>query len=296
MMDGFLNIDKDAGITSFDVIRNLKKLLPPKIKIGHLGTLDPMATGVLPVAIGKATKLISYIEGETKAYITRMVLGGISDTQDAWGNITYTGKTSFDEDEFRLILDRHKGVIEQIPPMYSAVHHNGKRLYELAREGVVVDRQPRKVMIKEITILDIDKKDVLPSIKLYIECSRGTYIRTLCHDLGMQLATGAYMAELIRVRSGLFILEDAYKLSDLTCKDKLEEFILPLDYPLLDLDAYYLSSDKEIKAIKNGNSIKCCQYLPKTEKIRLYDGKNLLAIASLKKIDTTFYFKPEKVI
>lgn len=296
MMDGFLNINKASGMTSFDVIRYLKKLLPEGLKIGHLGTLDPMAQGVLPIALGKGTKIIPYLEDEDKAYVTEMVLGGFSDTQDAWGNITYTGKTYFDEAELQMVLKKYTGLIEQVPPMYSAVHYKGKRLYELAREGIVVERQSRPVLIKELKLLGIDKKGGLPRIKLYVECSRGTYIRTLCHDIGNDLGTGAYMAELLRVRSGSFKLEDAHSLEDIDEQGQLADLVLPLDYPLKNMDAYYLASEKEVKAVQNGNRIPCQGGLPVTDKIRLYKDDVLLAIASLRKIGEVYFLQPEKVI
>lgn len=295
-MEGFLNVNKSSGMTSFDVIRYLKKVLPSATKMGHLGTLDPMAKGVLPIALGKATKLITYLEDEDKAYIAEMVLGGFSDTQDAWGRITYTGKTCFKEDDLYSILERYTGFIEQIPPMYSAVHYNGKRLYELAREGIVVERKSRRVFIKELKLLDIDKQRDLPVIKLYVECSRGTYIRTLCHDIGFELGTGAYMADLVRVRSGVFRLEDACSLEDITDIDRLETLILPLDYPLQNMEAYYLTSEKEIRAVQNGNRIPCRSFRPGTDRVKLYKDNQLLAIANLQKVDDKYFLQPEKVI
>ncbi|SHG56714.1 tRNA pseudouridine synthase B [Thermosyntropha lipolytica DSM 11003] len=295
-MDGFLNINKEPGMTSFDVIRYLQKTLSTPTKIGHLGTLDPMARGVLPVALGKATKLIPYLENEDKAYITEMVLGGFSDTQDAWGNITYTGKTWFKEDELIAILQKYTGFIEQIPPMYSAVHYKGKRLYELAREGIVVERKSRQVLIKELKLLDIYKKGDLPVIKLYVECSRGTYIRTLCHDIGTDLGTGAYMADLVRIKSGVFKLESACYLQDITDVEKLRDLLLPLDYPLPAMDAYYLLADKDIKVVQNGNPINCRDFRPKTDRVKLYKDDTLLAIAKLQRRGKEYFLQPEKVI
>ncbi|MBO8158309.1 tRNA pseudouridine(55) synthase TruB [Thermosyntropha sp.] len=296
MMDGFLNINKSPGMTSYDVIRQLKKILPPSTKIGHLGTLDPMASGVLPIAVGQATKIISYIDNESKAYIAEMVIGGISDTQDAWGNINCTGNVTFEDSRLEVVLDKYRGIIKQIPPMYSAVHYQGQRLYELARKGIIVEREPRTVEIKKLEVLQIDKDNDLPRIKLYVQCSRGTYIRTLCHDLGMELETGAYMSELVRVKSGVFTLEDSYKIEDIKSREELQKILLPLDYPLAHLDSYYLRYEKELKAVKNGNIIKYRGNLPSTDKVKIYWENSLLAIGVLLQKDDGKFLKPEKVI
>ena len=153
-LQGFFNINKPQGLTSFDVIRRIKKQIPRKCKIGHLGTLDPMATGVLPVAVGNATRVIEYAAGVNKEYIAAFILGGVSDTQDATGQITIQQEEVIaDADELAGVLQQFTGRIEQIPPMYSAVHHQGRRLYELARQGVEVVREPREVTIEAIELL-----------------------------------------------------------------------------------------------------------------------------------------------
>ncbi|MDD4802974.1 MAG: tRNA pseudouridine(55) synthase TruB, partial [Syntrophomonas sp.] len=189
-MDGFININKSAGMTSFDVIKKLKKVFP-KTKLGHLGTLDPMAQGVLPVAIGYATRVIEYVSEKNKVYRATMILGGISDTQDAWGKIIYQNYIDFNADRLMPILNSFTGRIRQTPPMYSAIHYKGNRLYDLARQGITVDRESREIEIEYIKLLNLDiDAENRPEIKLEVGCSQGTYIRTLCHDIGAELGTG----------------------------------------------------------------------------------------------------------
>ncbi|HPF21446.1 MAG TPA: tRNA pseudouridine(55) synthase TruB [Syntrophomonas sp.] len=256
-MHGFLNINKDSGMTSFDVLRKIKQLIP-KTKLGHLGTLDPMATGVLPVALGHATRLIEYIEDQEKTYRAQMTLGGVSDTQDAWGKIEKTGVIRYGSEELVPILAEFTGTIEQIPPMYSAVHHQGQRLYELARQGVEVERSPREVKITSLQMLSQHSDgEGNPVIELEITCSKGTYVRTLCHDIGQRLGTGAYMSRLTRTRAGMFAISQALTLAELEkITAQLNEHIIPLDVPLRHWPALTLESQEGIMRITNGNHIK----------------------------------------
>ncbi|NLB88539.1 MAG: tRNA pseudouridine(55) synthase TruB [Syntrophomonadaceae bacterium] len=279
-MDGFLVINKSPNMTSYDVIRKIKKLLPPKTKIGHLGTLDPMTTGVLPIAIGQATKIIPYIEDETKEYIATLTLGGVSDTEDAWGNITLTHKTDVKEAQIKEVFKQMLGEIEQIPPMYSAVHHKGQKLYELARQGITVERKPRKIQIYELEILDIDIKKTLPTVKFRVLCSKGTYVRTLCKDIGEKLNVGGYLSSLERTKSGIFNLYDSYQLDEVIDKpDFLNKVLLPLDFPLQNWPIYKINDDQDYYSIINGNAIQVDLNLP-VGNIRIYDqGESLLAIA-----------------
>lgn len=214
-MHGFLNINKPQGLISFDVIRKLKKVFPRKTKLGHLGTLDPMAQGVLPIAIGEATKIIPYTEDENKEYIATMVLGGSSDTQDAWGQISYRPEVNVDLNNLKSIMLAYQGNIKQIPPMFSAVHHEGQRLYDLARQGIKVERTEREACIEEIELIKSDLELEYPQITFRVVCSRGTYIRTLCHDIGEKLGTGAFLSALLRSRAGTFKIEDAIRLDDI---------------------------------------------------------------------------------
>lgn len=293
-MHGFLNIDKPQEMTSFDVIRRLKAYLPRRARIGHLGTLDPMATGVLPVAIGQATRIISYLEDGTKEYLAAMTLGAISDTQDAWGTLTYTGQTTVTLEQVQEVMQTFLGIIQQVPPMYSAVHHQGQRLYELARQGLVVDRPERSIEIISLELLHFNMVGEFPVIEFKVQCSRGTYIRTLCHDIGQKLGTGAFMSALTRTRSGGFALEESTGLDKLLSADSLDSFLLPMDHPLQDWAGMVLDSQKSW-AIQHGQSISI-PAKPKTDLVRVYDpDHSLLAVAQLQVYGDEYRLSPEKV-
>ncbi len=277
-MHGFLNIHKPSGITSFDVIRQIKKKFPRKCKIGHLGTLDPMATGVLPVAIGNATRLIEYADESAKVYIATFILGGVSDTQDAWGQITVLNdNVTCGEAELKQVLAQFMGKIEQIPPMYSAVHHNGQRLYELARQGLEVARDPRPVTIETIELLETDQRGDFPQVMIKVICSPGTYIRTLVHDIGFRLGTGAYLNSLIRVQTGSFALNEAVKLQELMETDDIGPYLLPVDYHLGYMAALELTEEQALH-VKQGRGIKAETFLHQ-QRVRLYEKQQLTAIA-----------------
>lgn len=278
-MDGFINVNKAAGMTSFDVIKKLKKVFP-RTKLGHLGTLDPMALGVLPVAIGYATRLIEYVSDKDKIYLATMTLGGISDTQDAWGNIKFNSDLDFNMHNLPAILRKYTGKIHQTPPMYSAVHFNGDRLYELARQGITVEREPREIEIKYIKCLSTDNdSDGRPVIKLEVGCSKGTYIRTLCHDIGAELGTGAYLSALTRIQAGMFVIENAYSLEQINqYTGSLSDLIKAADFPLMHLGHITVSPDNMGK-ILNGNCITIDQIVPPGI-VRTYDQTGrLIAIA-----------------
>lgn len=295
-MDGFLVINKSPHMTSYDVIRKLKGLLPRKTKIGHLGTLDPMTTGVLPIAIGQATKVIPYIEDETKEYIATLALGGVSDTEDAWGNITFTDEINVNEEQIRMVFKEMLGEIEQIPPMYSSVHHEGKKLYELARQGITVERKPRKIQIYELDILNIDFNNKMPTVEFRVLCSKGTYVRTLCKDIGDKLNVGGYLSSLMRTKSGIFNLKDSYQLEDIIDKpDSLDKALLPLDYPLQTWPIYKLNDSNEYFSIINGNTICGNSDLP-TGNIRIYDNEeSFIAIAQSSENQLNTTLKPIRV-
>ncbi|HPR93059.1 MAG TPA: tRNA pseudouridine(55) synthase TruB [Syntrophomonadaceae bacterium] len=277
-LQGFFNIYKPPGLTSFDVIRQLKKRFSRKSKIGHLGTLDPMATGVLPVAVGNATRVIEYVADSNKAYIAAFILGAVSDTQDAWGNITVLNDNIIcNEAELRQVMEQFKGSIEQIPPMYSAVHHNGQRLYELARQGVEVERTPRMITIEVIELLDIDQSGKFPRVTIKVTCSKGTYIRTLVHDIGARMGTGAYLTSLVRVRTGDFCLDEAVPLQELLAAEDMAKYLLPIDYPLRYMTAYELEEEQSLN-VKQGKGIKAEGFMHQ-QKVRLYFKQQLTAIA-----------------
>lgn len=215
-MNGILVIDKPSGMTSHDIVDFVRRRYRIK-KVGHCGTLDPMATGVLVVLLGKATKLSSKLSGEDKEYICTVTLGVSTDTQDVTGNILRASDLDdISSDKVREVILSFKGKQEQIPPMMSAKRYNGKRLYKLARNGIAIRREPHPIDIKEIEILKISK----PEADFRIVCSKGTYIRTLCHDMGERLGCGAHMAALRRIRSGRFHIKDALSLGELGRLDK----------------------------------------------------------------------------
>ncbi len=228
MIHGILNVHKEKGYTSHDVVAKLRGITGQK-KIGHTGTLDPDAVGVLPVCLGRATRLCDMITDRDKTYETVLLLGRVTDTQDTSGQILRTADTSeLREDEVRKVILGFIGDYAQIPPMYSALKVGGRKLYELAREGIEVERKARKIQIFGIEILRIE----LPRVKMRVTCSKGTYIRTLCHDIGECLGCGGCMEELIRTRVGRFVLKDSLTLDVLAerrAKGNLEEVLIPMD-------------------------------------------------------------------
>lgn len=257
MMNGVINIYKIKGFTSHDVVAKLRGIMKQK-KIGHTGTLDPDATGVLPVCLGNATKLCDMLTEKEKEYIAKVQLGVTTDTQDMTGTVLSSKEVMVSEEEVREALSSFIGLYEQVPPMYSALKVNGKKLYELAREGKEVERKARPVTIHEIEVLEMN----LPTLSIRVKCSKGTYIRTLCHDLGEKLGCGAAMAELERTKSGQFSLETAITLEELEEKLKcagekreevLQELVIPVDKMFSELQELRLLPEWE-RLIENGNS------------------------------------------
>lgn len=223
-MDGVINIYKEAGWTSFDVVARMRGILKMK-KIGHTGTLDPAATGVLPVCIGKGTRKVESFMADDKVYRAVMLLGVTTDSQDMTGEILTEDRVDVTEDEVREAVMSFVGGYDQLPPMYSAKKVGGKKLVDLARKGVEVERKPRFVNIMEIGI----EKMELPRVVMTVTCSKGTYIRTLCHDIGQKLGCGAAMESLIRTRVGRFRIEDAITIDGLqkmADEDRLEEVVI----------------------------------------------------------------------
>ncbi len=221
-MEGFININKPSGITSYDVIRFIKKVFHPKEKLGHTGTLDPLASGVLVICIGSATKKARFFLDMYKEYIATMKLGKITDTDDIDGNVIETrpvGNITF-EDVQKVVMI-FKGMIQQVPPVVSALKWKGKKLYDLYREGNPVMLKAREVNIKEIEMLVCE----IPDITIRVICSRGTYIRALCRDIGEKLGCGATQSRLLRTRVGNFKIEDSISLEELA-KHPLEQYIL----------------------------------------------------------------------
>ncbi len=299
-MQGFLNINKPGGISSFDVIRSIKKINKSKSKIGHLGTLDPLATGVLPIALGQATKLIPWLSDLTKEYIATMVLGYKSDTQDKLGEIVSTGNCNYEIETLREVLIALTGDIMQTPPMYSAVHHEGKRLYELARNGEYVERKPRPIKVYEIELLQCSIEDSLETITIRVKCSPGTYVRTICHDIGEKLGTGAYLASLTRTRSGSFYIDGSISLENLVAgKIPISDIIMPLEAVMGDYEAINVEED-EVKTVLNGNYL----FRDKAQHAQLNDSQvvtikanqKIIAIAKVAISSANIVLKPIRVL
>lgn len=226
-MNGILLIDKQPDWTSNDVVAKLKGILHQR-RIGHSGTLDPMATGLLVVFVGRATRAVEFAEGHDKRYLAGLRLGISTDTQDITGAVREENPVSVSREELEKALAAFRGEIQQIPPMYSAIKHQGQRLYDIARKGGEVERAPRTVTIHDLRLLEKQGEDWL----LDVRCSKGTYIRTLCHDLGQTLGCGGCMSSLRRVQAGQFSVEEAVPLSrvqQLADEGRAEELLLPVD-------------------------------------------------------------------
>lgn len=257
-MDGIVNVLKPPGMTSHDVVYFIRRIMQQK-KAGHTGTLDPGVAGVLPVCLGKATKVAQYVTDSGKSYRAEITFGSTTDTQDKYGTILSEYDTSgLTTEKIAAVFNEFQGEISQVPPMTSAVRHQGKKLYELARQGQVVERQPRPVHIYEISPVKIyTAASTRPKAIFDVSCSKGTYIRTLCHDIGERLGCGAFMSFLIRTGSGPFQLEQAVTLEEisfLAALGRLEEIILPLDTALQHLPLVQVKL-ATVPSVKSGSKI-----------------------------------------
>lgn len=253
MLNGVINVYKEKGYTSHDVVAIVRKTLNIK-KVGHTGTLDPDAEGVLPVCIGQATKLADYIMAERKSYTAEITFGAETTTQDASGDIIKEYEYTFDENRLREVIDTFKGEQTQVPPMYSAIKINGKKLYEIAREGREIERKARKITVYDIRIAEINPPN---KAIIEIDCSKGTYIRSLCSDIGNKLGWGAFMSSLTRTASGKFKLNEAVKLDELKNaaeRGETEKFIIPPDDVLGGYKRVTVS-EKADKYLYNGGKI-----------------------------------------
>ena len=247
-MNGIVIIDKPEGWTSQDVVSKLRGVLHTK-RIGHGGTLDPMATGVLPVFVGRATRGVEFFEHATKTYETVLRLGITTDTEDISGTILTEQDAFVTGDELERVLDRFRGEIMQVPPMYSALKINGQKLVDLARKGKEVERKPRPVTIHELTLLGMEAD----GIRLRVRCSKGTYIRTLCKDIGEALGCGGCMASLRRVQAGEYTVDEAVPLSELIQAAEPEKYLRNVDTMFANHRAITLT-EKQKKRCRCGNS------------------------------------------
>lgn len=273
MLNGVINIYKEKGYTSHDVVARLRGIVRQR-RIGHTGTLDPNASGVLPVCLGSATKLCDMLTDWDKEYAAGLRLGLVTDTQDIWGNILKEKPADVTEKQARSAILSFVGGYAQLPPMYSAIKVDGRRLYELAREGKEVERKPRNITIHELEILSMQ----LPDISLRVVCSKGTYIRTLCHDIGEKLGCGAVMSRLERSRTGSFTIKNAYKLDEIESlykQGRIEEVLIPVDKMFEELAEVHVV-DTAVKLVENGNSfllnrIRERRLFDEGEEVRVYD-------------------------
>lgn len=283
---GVINIYKEAGYTSHDVVAKLRGILKQK-KIGHTGTLDPQAQGVLPVCLGKGTKLCDLLADHDKEYEAVLRLGITTDTQDMEGNVLQESSVQVSEEEVRTCILSLQGEQMQVPPMYSALKVNGKKLYELAREGKVVERKARPVTFHKIEVLWME----LPKVKIRVQCSKGTYIRTLCNDIGEKLGCGGCMEELLRTRVERFALEDAVKLDEVQKameEGTVDSLILPVDR-IFDQYPTAKTTTQGDLLVHNGNRLfsELLQEEPEAESgyVRVYDSEDTFIGLFEKKTD-----------
>ena len=283
-MNGIINIYKPLGITSHGVVNKVRRILNMK-KVGHTGTLDPDAEGVLPICVGKGTKIAGLLTDTDKAYRAVIKLGVVTDTQDASGKILIENDVNISNKEFENAVNQFIGKIMQTPPMYSALKVGGRKLCDLARQGIEVERKPREITINSIKISNFNGI----TATLDVDCTKGTYIRTLCHDIGQHLACGAIMQSLTRTKSGRFLIDDSVTLEEFE-KSPLNYIISP-DVLFCDLPEY-IANNEETKIIKNGGKIPVI--IPDGQKYRVYsDNGEFLSISVSEKgklvLQTVFF-------
>lgn len=297
-MDGIVNILKPPGMTSFDVVAIVRRTLKQK-KVGHTGTLDPDAVGVLPVCLGKATRMVELLMEDHKFYRAEVTLGIETDSEDSTGEVVCRHEVGqIEQSRLEAVLDSFCGTIQQVPPMVSAVKHEGRRLYELARKGIEVEREAREVQIHSLKLLRVD----LPRFWIDVECSKGTYIRTLAKDIGDALGVGAHLSYLIRTGTGEFTLLKSVTLEemvDAAARDRVENILLPIDWGIRSMPKAVVHAGAQKKAV-NGAQVQCGDYLEFPEgvqqgdKVRLYSPDSFVAIAEVVELETQV-LQPVKV-
>lgn len=277
-MNGIIVVDKPKGISSFDVIRKLRKILKQK-KIGHTGTLDPLATGIMLICVGKATKLASDLEAEKKVYEADFDFGYATDTYDIEGEVLERNSKKVSREEVENILGKFLGDIKQVPPMYSALKVDGKKLYELARQGITVERKERDINIEYIKLLDYEGN----SAKILTKVSKGTYIRSLIYDIGHELDTYATMTSLRRKEVGKYNLSDAYTLEEIgkLAEENNFSFLKQVE-DIFDYENFDLKDDKQEVLFKNGNTVKITDNKILDGRYRIYYKNNFLGLATSK--------------
>ena len=271
---------KPPGMTSSDVVVRVRRMLPRGTKVGHAGTLDPEATGVLPLMIGKASRLFDYLVEKEKVYVAQLKPGYATDTQDAHGQIIAGEGKGVTREQLEAVLPQFIGEIDQIPPMFSALKRDGQKLCDLARQGVTVDVQPRKTLVYDIRV-----QHALPdgSFLIAVRCGRGTYIRTLCHDIGAALGTQGHMGYLLRAKTGMFTLDDAHTMEEIAAAEDLSGLLVAMDRPLGHLPAVHVKPHAE-RFVRNGNALtrkELCEVSGEGESVRLYLGEQFAGIGRM---------------
>lgn len=288
---GYLNVDKPSEWTSSDVVAKLRgafNLRKRKVKIGHGGTLDPLATGVLPICIGSATRLADYVLNGNKTYQMRIRLGVATDTYDSQGDVVSESDASGVEiDDLNDVLNQFRGVFSQLPPMYSAIKKNGQPLYSIARRGGSVDREPRTVEVYELRITHWEP----PDVELYVECAKGFYARSLANDIGELLGCGAHVTSLQRVRSGRFKIDQSVSLDELlhlAGEDEWTKHLLPVDFVIQEMPSVTISADQAIDFM-HGRRVAKPRFTDKDKsdnRIRVYDPDGeMIGLARIDRLD-----------
>lgn len=255
-MNGFLCVLKPPGMTSSDVVVRVRRKLGKGARVGHAGTLDPEAAGVLPLMVGKAARLFDYLVDKEKTYVAQLVPGVATDTQDVHGRIVLCAQKQLTRSELDAVLPRFVGEIAQIPPMFSALKRDGQKLCDLARQGVELEVQPRPVQVFSI---DVMREAADGSFLLRVRCGRGTYIRTLCHDIGRAAGVPCCMGMLLRTQTGSFALDDAHTIEQIDAAQDLSALLVPMDRPLAHLPALTIVPDAE-RFARNGNVLRSGQF------------------------------------
>ncbi len=306
-MNGILNVLKPAGMTSFDVIGFMRRITGQK-KIGHAGTLDPSAVGVLPLCIGNATRALEFMIDKDKVYRAELTLGVSTDTQDSSGIVLDSYSVEVNEDEIKKTVMSFVGTIEQLPPMYSAIKIGGKKLYELARQGQTIERESRTIQIYSIDVIRVwedsavfdsegtAKEFAVKKVLLDVHCSKGTYIRTLCNDIGDKLGCGGHMSFLVRTRAGQYNLDNALTMEEviqLSETEALEGHLLPVEKIFEVFDSIKLSN-KELFKYNNGVWLEVEKNKYTNTVYRVYDNNSFLGIGEVFEKENTLYLKSKK--
>ena len=279
-MNGFLCVLKPPGMTSSDVVVRIRRMLPKGIKVGHAGTLDPEAAGVLPLMIGKASRLFDYLVEKEKVYVAQIKPGYATDTQDAHGQVISGEGNGVTRAQLEAVLPQFIGEIDQIPPMFSALKRDGQKLCDLARQGVTLDIEPRKTQVYAIDVMHALADG---SFLIAVRCGKGTYIRTLCHDIGQAMGTGAHMGYLLRAKTGMFTLDDAHTLEEIAAAVDLSSLFVAMDRPIAHLPAVHVKPHAE-RFVRNGNALTRRELIEHSEEgvsVRLYLGERFAGIGRM---------------